>query len=145
LVSDGSLANSVAAGSIKTFVSRGAAPGITVTNLTAAAGGTDGESSKHARERFAELLLCRDRVVTQSDLESVVKAFDPKVSQVRIRPTLEQTRHGLRRIHRITVVVPKDLLLDVDEQSRVLQQELERHLQERVLIDLDVRVAVEWS
>jgi len=49
------------------------------------------------------------------------------------------------RIHRVTVVVPKDLLLDVDEQSRVLQQELERHLRERVLIDLDVRVAVEWS
>jgi hypothetical protein len=34
--------------------------------------------------------------------------------------------------------------LDAHEQSRVLQQELERHLQERVLIDLDVRVAVEW-
>src|SRR5215467_1447596 len=145
LVSDGSLANSVAAGSIKTFVSRGAGPGITVTNLTAAAGGTDGESSKHARERFAELLLCRDRVVTQSDLESIVKAFEPKISEVRIRPALERTRQGLRRIHRITVVVPKDQLLEVHEQSRVLQQELERHLQERVLIDLDVRVAVEWS
>jgi hypothetical protein len=145
VVSDGSLANYVAAGSIKTFVSRGAAPGITVTNLTAAAGGTDGEPSKHTRERFAELLLCRDRVVTQTDLESVVKAFEPKISQVRIRPTLEQTRHGLKRIHRITVVLPKDLLLDAHEQSRVLQQELERHLQERVLIDLDVRVAVEWS
>jgi hypothetical protein len=145
LVSDGALANSVAAGSIKTFASRGAAPGITVTNLTAAAGGTDGESAKHARERFAELLLCRDRVVTQSDLERVVKAFEPKISQVRIRPTLEHTRQGLRRIHRITVVVPKDLLLDVHEQSRVLQQEIQNHLQERVLIDLDVRVAVEWS
>src|SRR5262245_23130649 len=35
LVSDGSLANSVGAGSIKTFVSRGAAPGIPGTNLTA--------------------------------------------------------------------------------------------------------------
>jgi len=145
LVSDGSLANSVAAGSIKTFVSRGAAPGIAVTNLTAAAGGTDGESSKHAQERFAELLLCRERVVTQSDLERVVKAFEPKILQVRIRPALEHTRQGLRRIHRITVVIPKDLLLDAHEQSRVLQQELERHLQERVLIDLDVRVAVEWS
>ena len=145
LVSDGTRANSVAAGSIKTFISRGAPPGLTVTNLTAAAGGSDGEPSKHARERFAELLLCRERVVTQSDLENVVKAFEPKVSQVRIRPTLERTPKGLRRIHRVTVVVPKDLLLDVDEQSRVLQQELEYHLRDRVLIDLDVRVAVEWS
>jgi hypothetical protein len=145
LVSDGALANSVPPNSIKTFVIRGAAQGLAISNVTAAAGGTDGESSKHARERFAELLLCRERVVTQSDLEAVVKAFEPKISQVRIRPTLERTAQGLRRIHRITVVVAKDLLLDVDEQSRVLQQELERHLRERVLIDLDVRVAVEWT
>jgi hypothetical protein len=145
LVSDGVRANSVAAGSIKAFVSRGSTPGLTVTNLTAGAGGTDGEPSKHARERFAELLLCRERIVSQSDLEVVIKAFEPKVSQVRIRPTLERTQQGLRRIHRVTVVVPKDLLLDVEEQSRVLQQELERHLRDRVLIDLDVRVAVEWT
>ena len=145
LVSNGSRANSVGAGSIKTFLSRGASPGLSVTNLTAAAGGTDGEPSRDARERFAELLLCRERVVTQSDLEVVVKAFEPKVSQVRIRPTLERTPQGLRRIHRVTVVVSKDLLLDVDEQSRVLQQELERHLKDRVLLDLDVRVAVEWT
>ena len=145
LVSDGTRANSVAAGSIKAFVSRGATPGLSITNLTAAAGGTDGELSKDARERFAELLLCRERVVTHSDLEIVIKAFEPKVSQVRIRPTLERTSQGLRRVHRVTVVVPKDLLLDVDEQSRVLQQELERHLRDRVLIDLDVRVAVEWT
>jgi hypothetical protein len=144
LVSNGTRANFVPAGSIKNFVSRGASPGLTITNLTAAAGGTDGEPSKAARERFAELLLCRERVVTQSDLEVVVKAFEPKVSDVRIRPTLERTPRGLRRIHQVTVVLPKDVLLDVDEQSRVLQQELERHLRERVLLDLDVRVAVEW-
>src|SRR5215475_5613983 len=69
LVSDGVRANSVSAGSIKTFVSRASTPGLTVTNLTAAAGGTDGEPSKLARERFAELLLCRERVVSQSDLQ----------------------------------------------------------------------------
>src|SRR5262245_9581846 len=145
LVSDGTRANAVGAGSIATFVSRGATPGLAVTNLTAGAGGTNEEPTKEARKRFSELLLCRERVVTQADLEVVVKAFEPKVSQVRIRPALERTPRGLRRIHRVTVVVPKDLLLDVDEQSRVLQQELEHHLRERVLIDLDVRVAVEWS
>jgi hypothetical protein len=145
LVSDGTRANSVPAGSIRTFASRSAIQGVTVTNLTAAAGGTDGESTKDARARFAELLLCRERVVTQSDLEVIVKSFEPKISEVRIRPTLEASPRGMRRLHRVTVVVPKDSLFNVEEQSRVLQQELEQHLRERVLIDLDVRVAVEWT
>jgi len=144
LVSDGSRANDVTAGSVKAFVSRAAPPGLMLTNLTASAGGTDGEPIVGARDRFAEALLSRGRVVTRADLEAVARAFEPKISTVRIRPTLERTPQGLRRVHQVTAVVPREALVHVDEQSRVLQQELERHLQDRVLIDLDVRVAVEW-
>jgi hypothetical protein len=144
LVSDGSRANEVSAGSVKAFVSRAAPPGLMLTNLTASAGGTDGEPIEKARDRFAELLLSRGRVVTQADLEAVSRAFEPRISAVRIRPRLERTPQGLRRVHQVTAVVPREALVHVEEQSRVLQQELENHLRDRVLIDLDVRVAVGW-
>ncbi len=145
LVSDGARANGVPTGSVKTFLyARNDVAHLTLTNITAAAGGADIEASADARVRFAEMLLCRSRVVTPKDLEVAVRAFEPKVSTVRIRPSLERTLQGLRRIHQVTVAVPKDSFLDACKQSRVLQAELERHLRERMLIGADVRVAVEW-
>ena len=109
-----------------------------------AAGGTDGESFRDARQRFVTLLLSRERVVTHADLEAIIKAFEPKVRTVECQPGLERTPGGLRRVHRITVGLDRGLFTAPDAEARILQHAMEAHLQERALLGLEMRVAIAW-
>ena len=144
LLSDGTLANGVGTGAVTTFRKGAARPTLEVRNLNAAAGGTDGESFRDARQRFAELLLSRERPVTYPDLEAVTKAFEPRVRKVKIVPTLERGPGGLCRVQRITINLDRSSFTSPDEEARILQRELEADLQQRSLLGLKVRVAVEW-
>jgi hypothetical protein len=145
LLSNGALANGVGVGAVTTFLRKVAAPTLALSNVTVAAGGTDGESFEDARRRFAELLLSRERIVTQADLAAVSKAFEPKIREVRCQPALERTPAGLRRVQRVTAVLVRDTFTSPDEQAGILQRTLEAHLQERAVLGLDVRVEIAWT
>jgi hypothetical protein len=145
LLSNGTLANGVGVGAVTTFLRKVTAPTLALSNVTVAAGGTDGESFADARRRFAELLLARERIVTHADLEAVITAFEPKIRAVRCHPALERTPAGLRRVHRVTAVLDRNSFTLPDEEARILQRTLEAHLQERAVLGLDVRVEVAWT
>jgi hypothetical protein len=115
-----------------------------MTNITAAVGGTDNVPYGEARDRFAELLLCRGRMITQADFEAVVKAFAPKVREVKISPALRLRSSGLRRVQCVTIALERESFVDPEVESFILQRELERHLQDRALIDIEIQVGIEW-
>jgi hypothetical protein len=145
LLSNGALANGVGVGAVTTFLRKTEVPTLSFSNLTVAAGGTDGESFEDARRRFAELLLSRERIVTHADLEAVSKAFEPKICGVRCHPALERTRTGLRRVQKVTAVLDRNTFTSPDEEASLLRRTLEAHLQERAVLGLDVRVEIAWT
>jgi hypothetical protein len=145
LLSNGTLANGVGVGAVTTVLRKATAPTLALSNVTVAAGGTDGESFEDARRRFAELLLSRERVVTHADLEAVVKAFEPKVREVHCQPALERTPAGLHRVQQVTAVLDRHTFTAPDEQASLLQRTLEAHLQARAALGLEVRVGIAWT
>jgi hypothetical protein len=145
LLSNGTLANGVGVGAVTTFLRKAAGPTLALSNVTVAAGGTDGERFEDARRRFAELLLSRERVVTHADLEAVSKAFEPKIREVRCHPALERTSAGLRRVQRVTAVLDRNTFTSPDEEAGILRRTLEAHLQERAVLGLEVRVEIAWT
>jgi hypothetical protein len=145
LLSNGALANGVNAGAVSTFARRISNHDLQLNNLTVAAGGTDGESFEAATQRFAELLLSRERITTHADLEANVKTFEPKVREVSCQSTLERRPEGLRRVLKVTAKLNRASFMAPDEEARILQHELEDHLQQRALLGLDIRVAIEWE
>ena len=168
ILSDGESANRVGAGAVKTFLKKVEVKTLEVTSLTAAVvltggrkhdegtEGTDGEKNGEARSRygkkydeararFVEALLSRERIVTHSDLEAAVRAFEPRVRAVTCQTALERTHEGVRRVQRVTASVRRAEFIEPDEEARVLREELQAHLQGRALLGLDIRVAVEWT
>jgi hypothetical protein len=145
LLSNGALANGVGVGAVTTFLRKTEVPTLAFSNLTVAAGGTDGESFEDARRRFAELLLSRERIVTHADLEAVSKAFEPKICEVHCHPALERTRTGLRRVQKVTAVLDRNTFAAPDEEASLLRRTLEAHLQGRAVLGLDVRVEIAWT
>jgi hypothetical protein len=145
LLSNGTLGNGVGVGAVTTFLRKVTAPMLALSNVTVAAGGTDGESFEDVRRRFAELLLSRERIVTHADLEAVIKAFEPKIREVRCQPGLERTPAGLRRVQKVTAVVDRNTFTSPDEEASMLQRTLEAHLQERAALGLEVRVEIAWT
>jgi hypothetical protein len=145
LLTRGAGGNKVEDGGINNVLRRvaGTAPGI--TSLTVAAGGADGETLESMRQRFAELLLTRERVVTHADLEAVVRTYEPRVRHVECRPTLARTGAGLRRVQRVTVTLERESFVMHEVEAEVLQRELTDRLRERVLLGLEVEVDIAWA
>lgn len=145
LLCNGTLGNNVGAGAVKTFLNRATPRTMDIRNLTQAAGGDDGESLPHTKQRFAEMLLARERPVTYPDLEAATKSFEPKIQAVRAVPMLERGTGGLHRVQRVTISLDRDDFAEPEIEAEVLQRELEIDLQERSLLGLKVRVGVEWQ
>lgn len=144
LLTNGSLGNSVGAGAIMGFLNRAASQTLEIRNLNAAVGGDDGEILADAKQRFAELLLSRERPVTYPDLEAVTRTFEPKIRDVKALPALERGPDGLRRVQKVTITLDRDSFAAPEEEAEVLKRELEIDLQERSLLGLKVRVAIQW-
>src|SRR5215831_3458538 len=73
-VTDGTIGNAVGPGQITGVGRTGVLDMLRVANPVPAAGGTDGEGFGDARARFAQALLSRDRIVTETDLDSAVRS-----------------------------------------------------------------------
>jgi hypothetical protein len=141
---NGELGNTVAPGQLRSFA-RSATPAFRISNPMPAAGGTNGEGFREAQRRFEEVLLSRSRIVTSADLHATVKAFDRRIEAVEVSAALQRTEKGLQRVQRITVVLNQDGFHDLREESRILREDLERHLRRRVPYDLVLTVDTRWT
>jgi hypothetical protein len=121
------------------------ASGLTVENLTASAGGTDGEALHAARQRFAEVLLSRERLFTRHDLETAVRSFDTRITAVDVAPRTQRGLHGgLRRVFHLLLHASRERF-EGEEETDVLMTELRRFLQERVPMDVEVSLELAWA
>jgi hypothetical protein len=136
--------NQVGAGGVQAFAEPVAA-GLRMNNLTAAAGGADEESFTDARARFAEAVLSRDRLVTRSDFTTALRAFDRRVVGAAVSADVKRGASGLHRVHRIRVQLDREAFLDPAEESRVLAQEMESYLRQRLLYDTELKIDLEWK
>lgn len=118
--------------------------GLSVENITAAAGGSDGESLNAAQRRFAETLLSRQRLLTRTDLEVAIRSFDRRITGIDVHPVLARRARGLRRLHRITVTAERDRFTATVEEARNLVADLQSFLTERLPLDVDTEVELTW-
>jgi hypothetical protein len=120
------------------------ARGLAVENITAAAGGANGESLHAAHRRFSEALLSRQRLLTHNDLEVAIRSFDNRISSIDVHPLLVRGKRGLRRLHRITVCAERDRFAAPEEEGRALVADLDGFLNERLPLDVDADVELTW-
>jgi hypothetical protein len=140
----GAAGNQVGVARVQSFANA-ATPGVSVENITAAAGGSDGEGLHAAQKRFSEALLSRDRLITRADLDGSIRSFDRRIATIDVQPVLARSPRGLRRQHRITVTAERDRFAAPEEEARVLVMDLHKFLAERVPFDIDVSVELAWS
>lgn len=121
------------------------ARGISVENITAAAGGTSGESLHAAHRRFSEALLSRQRLLTRNDLEVAIRSFDMRIEAIDVNPLLVRSARGLRRVHHITVSATRNRFVAPEEEGRALVADLDGFIKERLPLDVDAEVELAWN
>ena len=144
-VTAGALGNNVGPGRVETFLKKGVLPGIRLTNPTSAAGGTNGEAFEQAQARFAAALLARDRIITQEDLTALTRAFDKRIVGAYARTSVERTGSGMRRLLKVTVQMTRDSMVDPEAEAPILTGDLTRHLKDRMMLDTELAVSLEWK
>ena len=143
LLCDGARANGLEPGAVSRVT--GSLDNVTaqVVNLTATRGGASPPQYSAARQRFAELLRTRERVVTTADYDITARAFDPRITTVVVDPMSEIADGALRAVDRVTVVAPRADFADPDADAVRLRVGLERHLARRAVLGRSVRVIVD--
>ena len=116
-----------------------------IANPVPAAGGTDEENFPDARARFAEALLSRDRIVTESDLLNAVRSFDRRILDAEIHSRLSRTWSGLERVQQVIAMLDRDGFTDPSVEVPVLRQHLEHRLQGRVSHGIKLELVFEWN
>jgi hypothetical protein len=144
-VTSGELGNTVPAGKVQTFLKPDDSSTLRMNNPMPAAGGSDGAPLEAAQARFARALLSRDRIVTKTDLDCAVKAFDSRILDVSSHAALEPSPRGLVRVQRVVLALDPVRFQDPEEEIRVLRDEIERWLRDRSLVDVQVVVHCEWA
>ncbi len=143
LLCDGARGNGVEPGAITRIT--GSLENVTaqVVNLSATRGGASPPSYSAARQRFAELLRTRERVVTVADYDITARAFDPRITAVVVDPLSEIADGALRAVDNVIVRAPRAEFSDPDADTIRLRDGLERHLARRAVLGRSVRVVVE--
>ena len=142
LLCDGARANEIETGAITRI--DGSLENVTaqVRNLVATRGGAAPPSYSGARQRFAELLRTRERVVTAGDYDITARAFDPRITSVTVEPMSEIAAGALRAVDNVCVSAPRTEFSDPDADAVRLRDGLERHLAGRAVLGRAVRVVV---
>jgi hypothetical protein len=117
-------------------------PTARVTSLTPSKGGASPPAYADARDRFAELLRTRERLVTAADIEIAVRSFEPNVRRVLVESASEITGAGLGLVTRVTAYVAPTDFADPEAEFERLAVELERYLAERSMIGHRISVAI---
>ncbi|MEZ4455801.1 MAG: hypothetical protein R2882_04490 [Gemmatimonadales bacterium] len=143
LYCDGEGGNGIAPGEIKHIRSELAKnPIARVASLTPTKGGAPPPDYLDARDRFAELLRTRERVVTSADIEIAVRATEPRVRRVDVESASEITGAGLGLVTRVTAVVDPDDFADPEGELARLRTELEQYLGERCMIGQRIAASI---
>jgi hypothetical protein len=140
----GAAGNQMGVARLQSFA-KAPARGLSVENITAAAGGSDGEGLHSAQRRFSETLLSRQRLLTRADLDVSIRSFDRRITGVDVQPVLARSVRGLRRLHRILVAAERDRFTAPEEEARVLVADLNSFLRERMPLDVDASVELTWA
>jgi hypothetical protein len=143
-ITTGALGNQVGPGRVETFLTKGTAPGIHITNPTSAAGGTNAEGYEQAQTRFAEALLSRDRVVTPADLDTVTRSFDRRITKAEISSRVRRSNQGLQRFQHVTCSLDRGAFVDPELEAKILKDDLDRFLRSRFLYDTELSLELEW-
>jgi hypothetical protein len=139
----GEAGNRMGVAQLRSFA-KAPARGLSVENITGAAGGADGEDLASAQRRFSEAILSRERLITRTDLDISIRSFDPRVRMLDVQPMLVRDTKGLRKLHRIRVSAQRDRFVEPEEEARILVQDLQRFLADRVPVDIDTSVELAW-
>ena len=111
-----------------------------VENPLAAIGGVDAETLDEVKERAPMLVRSRDRAITASDFEHLVKVAAPSISRVKCVDAGSLGAPGTT----LVLIVPETPLADLNFQSLQPQPEvldvIRRYLDERRLIGSTVRI-----
>lgn len=143
LYCDGDAGNGIGVGEVKQIRTELAKnPILRVANLTPSKGGAAPPAYSDARDRFAELLRTRERVVTAADIEIAARATEPRIGRVDVESASEITDAGLGLVTRVTAVVSPDEFADPEAELERLRTELETYLGERCMIGQRIIVAI---
>ena len=145
LLCDGERANGIEPGSIARICDSLDNVTAQVVNITTSRGGASPPDYSAARQRFAELLRTRERVVTSADYDISARAFDPRINSVQVDPMSEIADGALRAVDNVTVRATRAEFADPDAESVRLRDGLERHLAKRAVLGRSVRVMVEME
>jgi hypothetical protein len=145
LYCDGDEGNGIAPGEVKQIrTDLPNNPTARVTSLTPSKGGAAPPSYSDARDRFAEMLRTRDRLVTAADIDIAVRAFEPNLDRARIdvESLSEITDSGLGLVTRVTAHAARDKFADPEAELERLGIELEQYLSERAMIGHRIEVTI---
>jgi hypothetical protein len=140
----GTAGNQMGVGRLQSFA-KAPARGLKVENITAAAGGSDGEELNTAHRRFFGTMLSRQRLLTRTDLVVSIRAFDRRITGIDVHPVLVRRARGLRRLHRITVIAERDQFAAPEEEARILVADLHGFLADRMPLDVEADVELAWA
>jgi hypothetical protein len=144
-LTDGVVGNGVGPGQITGFAKGGPFETLRIANPVSAAGGTDDEGYSDARARVAETLLSRDRIVTEMDLITSVRAYDRRIVEAEVSSLLERTPHGLRRMQKVIAKLDRDSFTDPAVEVELLKNGLQHHLETRLLHGTGLSLGVAWK
>lgn len=144
-LTDGAVGNGVGPGQITGFAKGGPFETLRIANPVAAAGGTDDEGYADARARIAAILLSRDRVVTEMDLITAVRAYDRRIVEAEVSSRLVRTPHGLRRVQDVKAKLDRDAFTDAAVEVELLKNGLTHHLEARLLHGTSLTLGVAWK
>lgn len=143
LYCDGEGGNGIPPGEIKQVRGELARnPIVRVASLTPAQGGAAPPAYSEARDRFAELLRTRERIVTSADIDIAVRAAESRVRRVEVESASEITGAGLGLVTQVTVVVDPDDFADPEAELERLRTELEQYVGERCMIGQRIVVSI---
>jgi hypothetical protein len=142
LYCDGAGANGIEPGRISQIGSPLANVTAQVASLVPSLGGTAPPEYAPAKLRFAELVRTRERIVTAADAEIAVRAFEPRVRSVEVRPVTTVSGGRSRQGQVITASIRAGDFADAASERPRIEAQLARHLQARAVLGFDVTVAV---
>ncbi|GGG99015.1 hypothetical protein [Silvibacterium dinghuense] len=143
-LTNGHLGNSVGPGDITGFASAALA-GLHVAPLTAASGGTDGDTLPTEERRFANALLTRGRIVTRADLETAALAIDRRILAAAASSGVERREGGLRRVERLSLTLDPHGFSRPEVELPALKSQVEVTLRGRLVQGVDLEVQFLWN
>jgi hypothetical protein len=112
MLCDAQRANGVEIGELKRIGSQLRNATAQLSNLTISRGGSPPLPYSDARVRFADLLRTRERVVTAADMEIAVRAFDPRIEQVKVSVRADIVTDGVQAVDLVNVSLAVDDFAD---------------------------------